>query len=230
MMMEVVYVAVAALSLLSVGQSAPVTSCETLIQPLVIPGRDQLLGKWIYAAESVTIPGARLLTDLLAGSAWSKMTSANESDAIDLVQVQSTIDRCYSLRTKLTLQNSTLYMEHPYPAVVTLLNTGCSDCLVLFSRFTLGSAFSSLQLLSRRRGVSVAEKQEFLKQVECLNLPSPAFLDPEKGLCPDDSLSLGSETIDMTSAIDDLKSEWSSMLGNITSMIGLDTLLKLFSK
>ncbi|CAB1439917.1 unnamed protein product [Pleuronectes platessa] len=230
MMMEVVYVAVAALSLLSVGQSAPVMSCETLIQPLVIPGRDQLLGKWVFVAESTTIPGSRLLTNLLADSAWSKMTAANEIDAMDLYQVQKIIGRCYSLKTELTLHNSTLTMEHPYPAAVILLSTGCSDCLVLYSRITLGSAFSGLQLLSRRRGVSVAEKQEFLKQVECLNLPAPAFLDPEKGLCPDDSLSLESETTDMMSAVNDMTSKWSSMLANITSAGGLDTLIKLFSK
>lgn len=40
--MGFVYVAVAALSLLSVGQSAPVTSCESLIQTVEIQGREQV--------------------------------------------------------------------------------------------------------------------------------------------------------------------------------------------
>ncbi|XP_060944719.1 uncharacterized protein LOC133021762 [Limanda limanda] len=229
MMMEVVYVAVAALSLLSVGQSAPVTSCGTLIQPVVIQGRDQLLGKWIYIAESTTVPGSRLLTNLFGESAWAKNKAANESDAIDHYHVQKSFGRCYSVRSNLTLQNSTLYMEHPYSAAGTLLNTGCDDCLVLYSRMTLGkTVFSGLQLLSKRRGVSVAEKQEFLKQVECLNLPQPAFLDPEKGLCPDDSLSPESETTDLTSDMNDMMSTFSSRLGDLTS--GLDTLIKLISK
>lgn len=40
--MGFIHVAVAVLSLLSGGQSAPVTSCENLIQPIQIQGRDQV--------------------------------------------------------------------------------------------------------------------------------------------------------------------------------------------
>ncbi|XP_035031894.1 uncharacterized protein LOC118120752 [Hippoglossus stenolepis] len=232
MMMEVVYVAVAALSLLSVGQSAPVTSCETLIQPVVIQGRDQLLGKWIYIAESTTFPGSRLLTDRFLESGWGKTTAANESDAINHYQVQKMFGRCFSVRTKLTLQNSTLYMVKPYSSAVTLLNTGCFDCLVFHSRFTLGgSTYIGLQLLSRRSGVSVAEKEEFIKQVECLNLPAAAFMDPEKGLCPDDSLAEESETTDLSSAIEDMSSKVLSVLGDIAnSEGGMETLIKQISR
>lgn len=41
-MMGFIFVAVAVLSLLSAGQSAPVTDCETLIRPIEILGREQV--------------------------------------------------------------------------------------------------------------------------------------------------------------------------------------------
>lgn len=41
-----------------------------------------------------------------------------------------------------------------------------------------------LHLSGRRNNVSAAEMEEFNKQVQCLNLPPPAVLDPEKGMVP----------------------------------------------
>ncbi|AWP05717.1 Hypothetical protein SMAX5B_007501 [Scophthalmus maximus] len=229
--MGFVYVAVAALSLLSVGQSAPVTSCESLIQTVEIQGREQLLGKWTYLAESTNIIGSKLLTNMFVESVWGRLTAANESDAIDHYQVQKLFGRCFSLSTKLSLQNSTILMEGTYPSSATLLNTGCTDCLVIHSQYTIGgSAFTGLQLLSRRNKVSAAEREEFMKQVDCLNLPAPAFLDPEKDLCPDESPSQESQTIDLTSIKNDRESEVVNLLHNILNREGgLSTLIKLFS-
>ena len=224
--MEVVYVAVAALSLLSVGQAAPMTSCKTLTQPVVMQGREQLLGKWIFIAESTDITGTAALTKLLVESVWSKITAANESDAINLHQVQRMLGRCFSVTAKMTLRDNTLYMVQPYSSQSILLNTGCSDCLVILSKSIIqGRTLSGMQLISKRSNVSVAEIQEFRRQVECLNLPQPAVMDPENGFCSDDSPST-----DLTSAINDTTLELFDMLGNILSNEGgLKNLIKQIS-
>ncbi|XP_071359819.1 uncharacterized protein [Trachinotus anak] len=230
-MMGSLYVAVAVLSLLSVGQSAPVTSCDSLIQPFEIQGRDQLLGRWTYIAESTNITGSKLLTKMFVESAWSRITAANESDAVNHYQAQKMFGRCFTLSIKLTLKNSTLSMEQPYTAFANLLSTGCADCLVLYSKFTSGgNMYSGVQLLSRRNKVSYAEQQEFMKQVECLNLPPPAILDPEKGFCPDESPSEDTETIDLTNVFNNMGSEVAYLFDKLMSSAdGLNKLVKLIS-
>ncbi|GAA6234753.1 uncharacterized protein LOC108875889 [Lates japonicus] len=229
--MGFVHVAVAVLGLLSVGQSAPLTSCKSLTQPLEIQGRDHLLGKWIFIAESTNITGSRLLTKKFVDSAWSKITAANESDAINNYQAQKMFGRCFSISTKATVENSTLSMVHPYAASTILLNTACTDCLVFYSKFTTGSSiYAGVQLLSKRSNVSADELQEFMKQVECLNLPAPAILDPEKGFCPDESLSQETENTDLTNFMNDMGSEVLNLMENIVgSDGGLKMLMKLVS-
>lgn len=39
-----------------------------------------------------------------------------------------------------------------------------------------------MHLSGKRNKVSDAELEEYKKQVQCLNLPEPAVLDPEKGI------------------------------------------------
>lgn len=39
-----------------------------------------------------------------------------------------------------------------------------------------------LHLSGRRNNISAAEMEEYNQQVQCLNLPPPAVLDPQKGM------------------------------------------------
>ncbi|XP_035516507.1 uncharacterized protein LOC118327309 [Morone saxatilis] len=206
--MGFIHVAVAVLCLLTGGQSAPVTSCEDLIRPIEIHGRDQLLGKWTYVSESTTVPGSKMMTKLWVESVWVKVTVANEIDAFSVFQAQKMFGRCFTLTYKMTLKNSTLSTVQPVTVTQVLLNTGCPDCLVAHSNYTIGeSRYSALQLMSRRSTVSAAELEEFKKQVDCLNLPSPAILDPEKGFCPDESPSQETETTDLTNVMNERGSD-----------------------
>ncbi|XP_039880405.1 uncharacterized protein LOC120729063 [Simochromis diagramma] len=196
-MMEFVHVAVAVLGLLSFGHSAPVTSCENLIQPCEIHG-NQLVGKWTQIAASTGIPGFKMLMKMLVVSAWMNTTAATEANTFNNLYIQKMMDKCFALKTNMTLVNNTLTVELPFQASAVLLNTGCPDCLVIFSNNTVGRTTSKLNLLSRRTKVSAAELEEFTKQAECLNLQPPAIMDSEKGFCPDPALSPGTKTIDLT--------------------------------
>ncbi|KAL3996372.1 neural Wiskott-Aldrich syndrome protein [Sarotherodon galilaeus] len=198
-MMEFVHVAVAVLGLLSLGHSAPVTSCENLIQPREIHG-NQLVGKWTQIAVSLAIPGFNMLTktvEKVVETAWMNITAANEANTFDILYVQKTRDMCFTLKANMTLVNNSMVHNYQYPTV--LLNTGCPDCLVMYSNNTIGrTTFKALHLLSRRVKVSAAELEEFTKQTECLNLESPAILDSEKGFCPDPALAPGTKTTDLS--------------------------------
>ncbi|XP_053185923.1 uncharacterized protein LOC128368993 isoform X2 [Scomber japonicus] len=147
-MMGLVHVILAVLSLLTVGQSAPVTSCESLTKQVEIIGRNQLLGKWMYIGESTTIAGFKLLTKALVETSWARISAADESDAINVFQSQKMLGRCFTATTKMTLGNNTLSMVHPMHVSEVLLSTGCPDCLVLQTNFTFGgSTYKGLQFM-----------------------------------------------------------------------------------
>nr|XP_020497577.1 uncharacterized protein LOC109989986 [Labrus bergylta] len=201
-MMGLVHVAVVVLGLFSVGQSAPVTDCESLIQPIEIQGRDQLLGKWTLLAEATNIFGSKYMTKMFVDNAWARLSAANESDTIDTFQYQKMLGHCFMLKSKLTLDGNTLsYVEsteQPFNSSARLLSTGCPDCLVYSAQYFFGeSTFSGLQLMSKRTKVSSDELEEFKKQVECLNLPPAAILNKGEGLCPEES----TEHIDLTNTM-----------------------------
>ncbi|KAM7419126.1 hypothetical protein PAMA_016311 [Pampus argenteus] len=225
-MMGFVHVAAAVLSLLSVGQSAPVTNCESLIQQAEIQGRDQLLGKWIYLADSTNIAGAKIMTQMFVETAWGTFTAANESDAINVFQAQKMFGSCFTLTTKITLKNNTLSMVHPFNVTEVRLHSGCPDCIILLSSYTIGgSTYKGLKLLSRRKKVSDAEMEEFRKQVECLNLPPPTILDTSKGFC------LGkqeTDVTDLTDIFDNMGPQDLSQLEDLLNNNGLQMLVQLF--
>ncbi|XP_047461052.1 uncharacterized protein LOC125019939 [Mugil cephalus] len=228
-MMEFAQVAVAVLSLLSVAQSAPVTDCETLTQTIDIK-KDQLQGRWTIRAEASDAPSAKTMMYLFVQSVWLNVTNNSTTDTITIFQNQKMLSSCFTFRTTKTLKNNTLTMEQPLPATDVLLRTSCPDCLVWYSKVSVGnSRFTSLDLLSRRGRVSAAEMEEFKKQASCLNLPSPSIMDPEEEYCPDPSES--QDIIDLTDhiqsmSVDETK-EWEEFLNSGT---GLKMLIDMISK
>ncbi|XP_026215990.1 uncharacterized protein LOC113162173 [Anabas testudineus] len=225
--MESVHVALAVLSLLSVGHSAPVTSCESLVRPLEL-NRDQLLGKWSFIAESSDITAAKLLTDMFVDTVSAQIT-ANDADGIDVLYMQKMLGRCFSLTVSTTLANNTLSMAQPYVSSSIRLSSGCPDCLVFSTKSTIGTfTYFSLQLLSKRSKVTAAELEEFKKQAECLDLLSPAVLDGDKGFCSLDSQE--AETTDLTESMKRLSSQFIETFNSvINSESGLNQFIKLVS-
>ncbi|XP_034739172.1 uncharacterized protein LOC117951528 [Etheostoma cragini] len=228
-MMSFIHVAVAVLSLLSSGQSAPVTSCESLIKPIEISGTEELLGKWTYIGESTNIPASKLLTKMFVESARVEITAADESGAINAFQSQKMFGRCFTLTTRMTLANHTLSIVQPFNGSEVLLTTGCPDCLASYINYDIGGrTYSGLQLLSKRNKVTAAELEEFTKQVECLNLPAPSILDPERGFCPDESHSQETEAVDLTNLINGLGTDVFSLFDRIiNSQGGMQPLFKM---
>ncbi|CAJ1052122.1 uncharacterized protein LOC117816511 [Xyrichtys novacula] len=219
---------VAVLSLLSMGQSAPVTSCNT--QTVEIQGRDQILGKWTLIAEATNDPGAKMMSKVLVESSWIRFTAANESNAIEVLQGEKLFGRCFTLKTKMTLENGTLTMGSPLNSSTRLLSTGCPDCLVLYTQyFSEGSTNGGVQFMSRRNIVTAAELEELKKLVECLNFPSPVILNQDKGLCPEDSPLNTDLTSDFYDMSPDFFNQTESIISDEAGMDGLSDLISSLS-
>ncbi|KAM4604168.1 uncharacterized protein ACJ7VT_018753 isoform 1-T1 [Polymixia lowei] len=201
-MMEVIYVAAVVLSLLSVGQSAPLNDCENLIRPLENPGTDMMLGTWVIIATSYESPGTNKLWKTIVGSGWSKSTAGSQSNTLTVIQSRKISGLCFKLQVNMTFENNTFHIIKPFPFSGVLLNTVCPDCFLGHDKTIKGgTTFGALHLLSKRRTVTAAELDEFQKQVKCLNLPSPVIMDPDNDLCPDQQ-SQGTDVVDLNRALD----------------------------
>ncbi|CAJ1052120.1 uncharacterized protein LOC117815548 [Xyrichtys novacula] len=217
---------IAVLGLLSLGETAPLSSCDSLIQPLEIRGPEQLLGKWMRVAVSSDHEEAELL-QAFQDSYWMRLTADNESDVISVMGALKGFGLCFTLTTRLTLVNNTLQQYFFVPGNVTLLKTECSDCLLLQTQnYIMGKTYDNLILMSKRQTVTAAEMEELQKQADCLNLIRPFSLSFDRGQCPEPE-SPGADVIDMTplfSGDTDVRPNIIEKILNATG--GLDNFLK----
>ncbi|XP_035992742.1 uncharacterized protein LOC105924301 isoform X2 [Fundulus heteroclitus] len=178
-MMEFVHVAVAVFSLLSLGQSDPVTNCDSLTKPFQVNGTDPFLGRWNYVAWSIDAPSDSLWKTVLRKS-WLNIKAAPENDQLIASQYNEMFNRGLTLLANLTVQENRFSDKNGLVAG-SLLTTGCPDCMLQYLNFTFGPrSYRSLDLLSRRTMVTDAELEEYKKQVQCLNLPPPSIRGSRK--------------------------------------------------
>ncbi|XP_055081082.1 uncharacterized protein LOC117373246 isoform X1 [Periophthalmus magnuspinnatus] len=189
-------IAVVLLSLLSLGQCAPLDNCETLLKPIPISHGD-MLGRWLYIGGTSDLPGSRSLAHLLT-SAWIESRPTSQSNILELIQAQRINGNCFTLKYNVTFENSTLLIESSFYLKEVYLPTESSDCLVIYE--TLSSeneAIKSLFLFSKNRTVSPAAVEMVKKQAECLQMPSLLMVDPNSEMCQEDPSPLeGLEALD----------------------------------
>ncbi|KAA8594901.1 uncharacterized protein LOC116706923 [Etheostoma spectabile] len=172
------------LSLLSLGHSAPLSSCDSLLKPITVSNED-MLGKWLYIGGSSDLPGSRSLGYLMT-SAWLDVTATTQSNILNLIQTQRIYGKCSSLTYNVIFENSTMLIEQPFYLREVYLTTDCSDCLVVHETVNSGKdTFTSLLLFSRRQSVSPAVVETFKTQAECLQMLSPIMIDTNYEICPD---------------------------------------------
>ncbi|XP_037111540.1 uncharacterized protein LOC119125305 [Syngnathus acus] len=177
-------VVVLLLALLCVGRAAPLTSCDTLLKPISI-SNEQMLGRWLYIGGSSDLPGSRSLGHLL-NSIWLDIRATSLSNVLTIFQTQRIYGECSGMIYNVTMQNSTLLIEHPFYLKEVYLETDCADCLVVYEEVkTSQDSFKSLLLFSRQRSVSLADVEMLKMQAKCLQMPSPLMMDPSYEICPD---------------------------------------------
>ncbi|KAK2816953.1 hypothetical protein Q5P01_025144 [Channa striata] len=173
------------LSLLSLGNSAPVNGCDHLVKPITV-SKEDMLGRWLYVGGSSDLPGSRSLGRLLK-SVWLDVTATAQRNTLNLIQAQRIYGECSSLTYNVTFENSTMIIEQPFYLKEVYLTTDCSNCLVVHEEVTSGKDhFTSLLLFSRNKTVSSDVQETFKKQAECLQMSSPIMMDPNYEMCPDD--------------------------------------------
>ncbi|XP_059197243.1 uncharacterized protein LOC131977794 isoform X4 [Centropristis striata] len=177
-------VAVVLMSLLSLGLSAPLSGCDSLVKPITVSSED-MLGKWLYIGGSSDLPGSRSLGHLMT-SVWLDITATSQSNILNIIQTQRIFSKCSSLIYNVTFENSTMLIEQPFYLKEVYLTTDCSDCLVAHEKIVSGKdTFTSLLLFSRRQSVSSAAVETLKKQAECLQMPSPIMINTDYEICPD---------------------------------------------
>uniref|UniRef100_A0A3P8ZYK9 Apolipoprotein M n=1 Tax=Esox lucius TaxID=8010 RepID=A0A3P8ZYK9_ESOLU len=167
------------LGLLSLGgsQAAPLT-CEEILKPLELSSLNQ-------------VPSLLRYTDCLAGClAWIHASVDTQEKTIDVkLFYNGTLGgkdtMCISISYNYTQHdNKTWSSVFLNPSSMVLLTT-CPDCFLTLERWhENGKPYRSLKLLSRRRELTAAELDFYKKQVDCLNLPTAVFMDPQTDLCP----------------------------------------------
>ncbi|XP_024863695.1 uncharacterized protein LOC112450823 [Kryptolebias marmoratus] len=173
------------LSLLSLGRSAPLSSCDALLKPINI-SKEEMLGSWMFVGVSSDIPGSRSLFYLLS-SVWLNVTPTSKSNVLRIVQSQKVLGKCSSISYDVIFENSTLIIEQPFYLKETYLPTECADCLAIREDITTGNdSFTSLLMCSRSRSISPAAVEMLKKQAECLQMSAPIMSDPTSELCPED--------------------------------------------
>ncbi|XP_077575492.1 uncharacterized protein LOC144198384 [Stigmatopora nigra] len=172
------------LGLLSQGRAAPALKCDTLLKPISITNQ-QMLGRWLYVAGSSDLPGSRSLGHLL-NSIWLDVRATPISNVLTILQTQRIYNECSSMIYNVTMENSTMLIEHPFYLKEVYLPTDCADCLVVYEEVKSShDSFRSLMLFSRQQMVSSADVEMLRMQAKCLQMSSPLLMDPNYELCPD---------------------------------------------
>uniref|UniRef100_A0A3P8U3H6 Apolipoprotein M n=1 Tax=Amphiprion percula TaxID=161767 RepID=A0A3P8U3H6_AMPPE len=159
------------------GHSAPLV-CEHLVKPLDQLDLQHLMGKWAVIAGS------------LKNSDSAQHFNRTDSVTVDIqnstyIQASRVDDTCQYRSHNFQGGNLLTLREGNFNFTGTLLNTSCSDCLVMtLDLETHNYKSMDVYFLSKRRQLEPKEVEEFTAQVECLNMPPPIVMDPTKELCP----------------------------------------------
>lgn len=166
--------------LLVSGNLAAPLACEDLLRPVHQVDPANLVGRWASVASSLQMEAAR------AG------LKAKDSFAVDVRNSSYTMaissnGQCNYFHRNVTLKGPVAVSNvNNFTLTAILRSTTCPDCLVMtFDAESPSYKSVDLYLLSRRREVTPEEMEEFMAQLECLQMSPPVVMDPTKELCPE---------------------------------------------
>ncbi|CAL1601602.1 unnamed protein product [Knipowitschia caucasica] len=167
----------------SLVYSAPLT-CEQLTQPAERIDPRNLEGTWALIGGSISyLPYLEIFgqrdSALIHFPSHESVTNISYSRGLRLD------GKCMYSTSNITLNGSRFTFDGT-PAEnssCVFVRTSCSDCLPMLFDVDSGQR-THFYLFSRRRGLEQDEKNEFMEQVRCLQMPPPVFMDPTKQLCP----------------------------------------------
>lgn len=166
--------------LLVSGNLAAPLACEDLLRPLNQVDSANLMGRWASVAGSLQMEAAR---DALQQKDSFAVDVRNSSYTMAI----SSNGQCHYFQRNISLEGPVVISKvKNFTLTATLRSTSCPDCLVMtFDAESPSYKSLDLYLLSRRREVLPEEMEEFMAQLECLQMPRPVVMDPTKELCPE---------------------------------------------
>ncbi|XP_004068849.1 uncharacterized protein LOC101172895 [Oryzias latipes] len=175
--MKILCTAVVALSLVSVCQPASL-ACNNLLTP--VEKNPELLGRWhliAWASESCLV--TTLFNTLVWPSLAMDVTSTAKLNTYDYNIKVKMYGYCYNETQTFFYENSKMLEvdsnNSPTGDPDVLLQTSCSDCIIVKSKDTI----DTLLLLSRRKSISETELKEFEIQTQCLGWSTMKMLNTE---------------------------------------------------
>uniref|UniRef100_A0A672GCE9 Uncharacterized protein n=1 Tax=Salarias fasciatus TaxID=181472 RepID=A0A672GCE9_SALFA len=176
--------AITLLHLLSVSLSAPL-GCEELLRPSIPVGPHHLEGRWALVGGSLSNPEHLQRFRERGSVAVDFFGNSNETDMSYTRSMRSKEEECSYSSYNITLEGSGFSFrgEGKRNYTANFLST-CPDCLLMHLTHQLEKR-QHLYLFSRRRELEPFEMDHFTLQVGCLNMSSPAVMDPTKELCPE---------------------------------------------
>ncbi|GAA6232337.1 uncharacterized protein LOC117948160 [Lates japonicus] len=180
--MFVAVCAVALLCFVSVSHSAPL-ACEELVRPLDQLNLRHLEGRWALVAGSLShLPNLERFKQ--RDSATVNFASNTSDSAISYTRGIRLDNKCMYNSYNISLEGSSFTYDGTAQSNFSLnfAHTSCHDCMLMHMKVQSGKQ-QHFYLFSRRRELEQSEMEEFRAQVECLNMPPPAMMDPTKELC-----------------------------------------------
>lgn len=167
----------------SVSLAAPL-ACKELIRPLDQLQPHQLVGRWALVAGGLSyLPSLEKFKERDSASIHF---SSNTSSSSSLSYSRSLCLGNTSLHTsyRISLEGSSFTYDGTDKSNISasFVHTSCHDCLLMRMNVHSGTRIH-FYLFSRRRRLEQEEMEEFQAQVQCLNMPPPVVMDPEKQLC-----------------------------------------------
>lgn len=162
------------------GSLAAPLACDDLVRPLNQMDPHSLVGRWTVIASSFQMEAA-------AAALKEKDTYTVDLGNSTYTLVFSEKGQChYSLRN-MSVEGLVFTSKlGDYTMTATLYNTTCADCLLMtFDTDSPSYKAKDVYLMSKRRELDQNEMEEFMAQLECLNMPAPVVMDPTKELCPE---------------------------------------------
>lgn len=176
--------ALALICLASVGHSVPLT-CTELTRPLDQLDPHDLPGRWALIAGSISyLPYLEIFQQ--RDSATVGFSSPTNASSISYTRSLSVNGSCFYGYYNISLEGSSFTYDGTDKSQFSakVVHTSCRDCLLFLMTVESGKR-QHFYLFSRRRQLEEKEMEEFRAQVECLNMPPPAVMDPTKDLCPE---------------------------------------------
>uniref|UniRef100_A0A3Q1HB36 Uncharacterized protein n=1 Tax=Anabas testudineus TaxID=64144 RepID=A0A3Q1HB36_ANATE len=178
--------ATALLFMVSASHSAPL-ACEDLVRPVDQLDLRQLEGRWAMVAGGLSyLPNLERFKQ--RDSATVNFLSNTSDTSISYSRSIRLDNKCQYHSYNISLEGSSFTYDGTDKSNVSsnFAHTSCRDCIVMHIKL-VSKKQQHFYLFSRRRQLEEKEMEEFRAQVECLNMPPPAVLDPTKELCPEET-------------------------------------------